>query len=226
MNSGDESSDSDFEWGYENPKQNNKQNNNKNIIDKNIIDKNIIDLDYRTKKKFTLLLEHASTHDIQINDFVGGDYDLSYKNIISMNIHKISHLMPPCEYIDVIIPSLPIDSCISNNSKQHIVARINGSKNIGETLDTGDYNNVHQLMNFSPPININFKHFKILFKPHGITQDSYKFLNDNPTEIYPMNLFFKEYHTAHIGESIDNDADYNHSMWIQLGITIKNNNYI
>ena len=227
------SEEEDSNWGDNNLKDltNEREKFNQYINNKvqNIDIKNknnLLHIDDKEYKNHTLLLETHRTHDIQIKSTEILSHDFKLDNIYFFQIQRVSYLLPPCIKYDVIIEEFPQDSCMININNLSIVTSLIGSKVVGESKDTLEYNNIyHPEIYFEHSKHINFRKLKILLKPQGITQNSYKHLNDIPTEIYPNNYFFKEYHTNfRDSESIDDNFD--HSMSIQIKIKTKNQNRI
>tara|TARA_B110001469_G_C9467064_1_gene234942 strand:- start:18 stop:722 length:705 start_codon:yes stop_codon:yes gene_type:complete len=175
-----------------------------------------------------ILLESNKDYQLQESLIQVKSHDLNLNNIISFKIDRVNYLLPSAMHYDIIMEELPYISCIKNIKNEALVSRIPGSSTDGEYIDTGEKSyTYHPEINLkNHPLHINFSKLKILLKPHGITHNLFKDLNDQLIEIYPTNKFLKEYY-INSNESVSEESyDHTHHIWLQIQIKTNKRNGI
>lgn len=187
-----------------------------------------LNIDSNNIENHTILLESNKDHTLQESLIKVTSHDLNINNIISFKIDRVNYLLPSAMHYDMIIEELPYISCIKNIKNEALVSRLSGSITEGENIDTGEKSNTyHPEINLkNHPMHINFSKLKISLKPHGITHNLFKDLNDQLIEIYPTNKFLKEYY-INSNESVSEESyDHTHHIWLQIQIKTNKQNGI
>tara|TARA_R110001599_G_scaffold351035_1_gene582037 strand:+ start:310 stop:1017 length:708 start_codon:yes stop_codon:yes gene_type:complete len=187
-----------------------------------------LNIDSNNIENHTILLESNKDHNLQESLIQVTSHDLNINNIISFKIDRVNYLLPSAMHYDMIIEELPYISCIKNIKNEALVSRLSGSITEGENIDTGEKSYIyHPEINLkNHPMHINFSKLKISLKPHGITHNLFKDLNDQLIEIYPTNKFLKEYYINSNESASEESYDHTHHIWLQIQIKTNKQNGI